>query len=90
MGQQRRSRKAKKKGGNCRKLISQQLASRLDNTNKKGATLLQMYNFYGQTQHLILEYGYLLHKAARFAGFINSHLRLAFRQSQTTFKICNP
>jgi hypothetical protein len=72
------------------KLTSQQLASRLDNTNEKGVALLQMYNFCGQTRHLILEYGYLLHKAARFAGFINSHLRLAFRQIQTTFKICNP
>jgi hypothetical protein len=72
------------------KLTSQQLASRLDNTNEKGVALLQMYNFSCQTQHLILEYGYLLHKTARFAGFTHSHLRLAFRQSQTAFKICNP
>jgi hypothetical protein len=71
--------KKKKKEKIAGKLTSQQLASRLDNTNKKGVALLQMYNFCGQTRHLILEYGYLLHKAARFAGFINSHLRLAFR-----------
>jgi hypothetical protein len=80
----------KKKGKIAGKLTSQQLASRLDNTNEKRVAFLQMNSFSGQTRHLILEYGYLLHKAARFAGFINSHLRLAFRQSQTTFKICNP
>jgi hypothetical protein len=88
MGQQRCSRK--EKGKIAGKLTSQQLASRFDNTNEKRVALLQMYNFCGQTRHLILEYGYLLHKAAKFAGFINSHLRLAFRQSQMTFKICNP
>jgi hypothetical protein len=80
----------RKKGKIVGKLTSQQLVSRLDNTNEKGVTLLQMYNFCGQTRHLILEYGYLLHKATRFAGFINSHLCLTFRQSQMTFKICNP
>jgi hypothetical protein len=80
----------KKKGKVAGKLISQQLTSRLDNTNEKGVALLQMYNFSDQTRRLILEYRYLLHKAARFAGFINSHLRLVFRQSQTAFEICNP
>jgi hypothetical protein len=89
MGQQRYSRK-KKKGKVAGKLTSQQLTSRLDNTNEKGVALLQMYNLSGQTRHLILEYRYLLHKAARFAGVINSHLRLAFSQTQTAFEICNP
>jgi hypothetical protein len=77
----------KKKRKVAGKLTSQQLASRFDNTNEKGVALLQMYNSSRQTRYLILEYGYLLHKTVRFAGFIHSHLRLALRQRQAALKV---
>jgi hypothetical protein len=68
-------------------LISQQLTSRLDDTNKKGVALLQVYNPSRQTRHFILEYGYLFHKTASSAGFIHCHLRLVFRQRQAALKV---
>jgi hypothetical protein len=37
-----------------------------------------MHDFGHQTQHLILKYGYLFHKAARFAGLVQSKLPWRF------------
>jgi hypothetical protein len=63
-----------------RNLTSQHLADGLDNTNKKGVAFFEMHDFGHQTRHLIRKYGYLFHKATRFAGLIQTKLRLAFHQ----------
>jgi hypothetical protein len=72
--------KGKRKRKASRNLTSQHLSDRLDNTNEKGVAFFEMHDFGHQTQHLILKYGYLFHKAARFAGLVYSKLRLAFHQ----------
>jgi hypothetical protein len=64
----------------ARNLTSQHLTDRLDNTNKKGVAFFEMHDFGHQTRHLILKYGYLFHKAAKFAGLFHSKLRLTFHQ----------
>jgi hypothetical protein len=64
----------------ARNLTSQHLADRLDNTNEKGVTFFEMHDFGHQTRHLILKYGYLFHKAARFAGLVHIKLHVAFHQ----------
>jgi hypothetical protein len=72
--------KGKEKRKAARNLTSQYLADILDNTNEKGFAFFEMHDFRHQTRHLILKYGYLFHKAARFAGLVHSKLRLAFHQ----------
>jgi hypothetical protein len=64
----------------ARNLTLQHLTDGLDNTNKKGVAFFEVYDFEHQTRHLILKYGYLFHKTARFAGLVHSKLRLAFHQ----------
>jgi hypothetical protein len=64
----------------ARNLTSQHLTYGLDDTNKKGVAFFEMHDFGHQIGHLILKYGYLFHKAARFAGLVQSKLRLAFHQ----------
>jgi hypothetical protein len=63
-----------------RKLTSQQLASRLDNTKNEGLALFTMGNFSHQTGYLFFKGGDLLHIATGLASLFDSHLRLAFSQ----------
>jgi hypothetical protein len=66
----------RKKRKVARNLTSQHLTDRFNNTNKKGVAFFKMHNFGRQTRHLILEYGYRFHKAARFARLVHSNLCL--------------
>jgi hypothetical protein len=64
----------------ARNLTSQQLTDRFNNTNKKRVAFFKMHNLGRQTRHFILKFGYLFHKAARFAGLVDSHLCLELHQ----------
>jgi hypothetical protein len=59
-----------------RNLTSQHLTDRFNDTNKKGVAFFKVHDSGHQTRHFILKCGYLFHKAARFAGLVQSNLRL--------------
>jgi hypothetical protein len=59
-----------KKREAARNLTSQHLTDGLNDTNKKGVAFFKMHDSGHQTQHFILQSGYLFHKAARFAGLV--------------------
>jgi hypothetical protein len=67
-----------RKGGVKRKLTSQHLAGRLDNTKNEGFTLLVMNNPRHQTGSLFFQEGDFLHIATGLASLFYSHLCLTF------------
>jgi hypothetical protein len=73
-----------------RKLTSQDLAGRLDNTKNKRLAFFIMDNLRRQTGNLFIKRRYLLQITTSFASFAHSHLCLTFSQSQARLKIRNP
>jgi hypothetical protein len=63
-----------KKREAARNLTLQHLTDKLNDTNKKGVAFFKMHDSGHQTRHFILRSGYLFHKAARFAGLVQSNL----------------
>jgi hypothetical protein len=69
-----------KKRKAARNLTSQHLIDILNDTNKKGVAFFKMHDSGHQTQHFILNCGYMYHKAARFAGLVQRNPCLTLHQ----------